>query len=670
MSANHLHGVAGTVVQARSITGNVHLHTTTTPETSAVPWQLPAARLFLDRGQASSWLNRAWVARHGPMRVGVQGPSGVGKTALVTAWGHTYRDRWPDGALYTDLARTSPDTVLRGWLLALGQTHLPQSPDQLRALWRTATATRRLLIVVENTTCEAAEELFPAGADCAGIATAHHGLDDLVTLGGRCASLPGLPDAAVTDLITQLVDQPLPDPVLQKAVTASAGLPLAATLTAAALTRTLQPTLTEQEITVSARIDQILAELPEEAVTAAAAVAAFPGPSVSTDATAALLDTTPDQARDVLDQLSQARLLEEGAHGRYTVHDQVRAHLKDRLTPHAHARVLESLASFYRVRIAGAELILNPWRWRADTHGSELARAAQERDAWFATRAQALDWLDAELANILAAARLLHQHGRPEVWMICDHIGTYVVLRTPAAAQELYRWGVEAARATGDGRALGLMLQRLSTTVHPDWQAALDLNLTAKEAYEQADYTQGVASAYESIGTLLAQLDQLAEAEQAQTRSLHLHEQITNMRGAALQRRRLGEIHTRQGHTSPALAAFTSSYRTLLELDPPDVYQATRSAQGMIALLLDRNDPGQLPVVEMVALQALAAARICGSLVQEASVHLDLAALARARGQTAEEIGHLQRAHHRVPSQHPVAQKAAAQLAELGAPTH
>lgn len=88
----------------------------------------------------------------------------------------------------------------------------------------------------------------------------------------------------------------------------------------------------------------------------------------------------------------------------------------------------------------------------------------------------------------------------------------------------------------------------------------------------------------------------------------------------------------------------------------------------MIALLLDQGDPGLLPVVEMLALQGLAATSISGSRVQEASLHTNLAAVARARENHPQETGHLQRAHALLGPAHPVAEQAATRLTELGEP--
>ena len=650
--------------------GGLHLHTTSMPR-PVVPRQLPAPRWFLDRDQARAWLDRSWRIRHGPMRVAVQGPSGVGKTALVTAWGHEHRHRWPDGALYADLFTTDSDTILRGWLLALGHTYLPEDPEGLGALWRTATAHRRLLVVVEQATAEAIHALFPAGPGCAGIATAHHGLDELVATGGRIAHLAGLPDQTVGDLINCLVDRPVPSRVLDEAVASAGGSPLAATLTAAALARDLYTPLaeTEQENLVPDRITTILTALPEQTATAAVLIAAFPGSFVTAESTAALVGTPREQAQHTLTTLVEAALLVDLGRGRYTVHDRVRQPLADRLTPERHTAMVEALTGFYRVRLAAVDLVLNVWRWRADTEGIQLARTAQEDKVWFSTRDEALAWADAELDNILALARLLHQLERAEVAMFVDHIGTYVTLRKPPIARKLYEWGLEAARPTGDGRLVGLMLQRLSTSLHPDWRTALDLNLQAKDAYEQAGFAQGVASAYESIGSMLVRLGRLEEAEEAQTVSLRMHQELGKHRGAAFQTRRLGEIHVRQGRTQEAMTAFTASYRTLLHLDPPDIYQATRNTQGMITLLLNEEDPALLPVAELLALEGLASTLVSGSLHQRASLYMELATIARTRTDRSQEIDYLQRAHALLSPGHPVVEQAAARLAEIGVST-
>lgn len=119
-------------------------------------------------------------------------------------------------------------------------------------------------------------------------------------------------------LITRLTGCPVPATVLQEAVATTRGVPLAATLTAAVLTRDLHTPLTEtdQESVVSDRVTQLLSELSERTVTAAAVVAGFPGPSVTADLAAALLDTTTDEAHRTLRELVDAALLTDAGRGR------------------------------------------------------------------------------------------------------------------------------------------------------------------------------------------------------------------------------------------------------------------------------------------------------------------------------------------------------------------
>lgn len=91
----------------------------------------------------------------------------------------------------------------------------------MRALWRITTATRQLLVVIENATPDTAHELFPTGVSCAGIATAHHGLAKLVATGARYVRLPALGHDSVGELITRLLGHPLPAPLLQDGVRGS-----------------------------------------------------------------------------------------------------------------------------------------------------------------------------------------------------------------------------------------------------------------------------------------------------------------------------------------------------------------------------------------------------------------------------------------------------------------
>lgn len=654
--SHHITGSPQVAVQVRDINGGgVHIHT---PPPTPPPRQLPAPRLFLDRDQARKHLEHAWATRHGPMRVGIEGPSGVGKTALVTAWAHEHHHRWPDGALYTDLSRTTVDSALWGWLLALGYTHPPQDPDQLRALWRTATTDRALLAIVENTTAKATEDLFPAGVDCAGVITAHHGLSEIVATGGRYIPLAGLPDTTVGDLITQLVGQPLPAPLIREAVTTAGGLPLAATLTAAVLTRTLTTPLAEdQENVVSRRIDQILTELPDDLTDTAAMVSAFPGPTVTDDLVAALMDTTLAQARHSLSELVDTALLTDLGQGRYTVHDQAREPLTERLTTEARHRMIDRAAQWYRLRAAAVGWVMNPWRWRVDTEGVDQATSAQEQGAWFADERAAIAWADTHLDNIVTLSGVLTDLGRPEPWQYADHLGPYIIARKPMdAAYRLYELGLETALALGPKEAEGLMYQRWGALVHyrtgpqetpsDEGRRLLGYAEKALSAYRQAEYPRGIASALETLGGAYRAMGELDRAAETFAESERLNLEVEEHRGAALQRRKRGEMAADQADLVTALGLWTDAHRTLLGLEEPDLYQAGRALQGLTSAVLatESTDPVMLALVEMLCHQGLTGARTVGSIHQEAGLRITLADLAHLRGDRGREEEELQRA--------------------------
>ncbi|MBT2384356.1 AfsR/SARP family transcriptional regulator, partial [Streptomyces sp. ISL-11] len=119
----------------------------------------------------------------------VTGPAGVGKTAFAVHWAHGRDDAFPGGRLFADLRgfsggeEAAPGEVLREFLLALGTPagRIPDSPQAASALYRSLTAGRRLLVVLDNARSSAqVRPLLPAGGECATLVTSRSRLDGLV----------------------------------------------------------------------------------------------------------------------------------------------------------------------------------------------------------------------------------------------------------------------------------------------------------------------------------------------------------------------------------------------------------------------------------------------------------------------------------------------------------
>ncbi|UNK71936.1 BTAD domain-containing putative transcriptional regulator [Microbacterium sp. H1-D42] len=115
------------------------------------------------------------------------GMGGAGKTTLALSWAASRREHFADGILYADLrgfgpgVEASPQTVLQQFLRALGH-RVPAmgEPDELAALFRSATAGRRMLVVLDNVRAEAqARPLLPGGDGPVTLVTSREALTGL-----------------------------------------------------------------------------------------------------------------------------------------------------------------------------------------------------------------------------------------------------------------------------------------------------------------------------------------------------------------------------------------------------------------------------------------------------------------------------------------------------------
>src|SRR5262249_4609732 len=137
------------------------------PSSSAEGWPVPnqlpaAARYFTGRQEELARLVQptGGDAARTVVVSAVDGMAGIGKTALVVLAAHrlTEGDRYPDGTLFVDLhgysgrSPTEPaaalDSLLRG--LGVPGPQIPPDLDARMGLYRSVTARRRVLIVLDN----------------------------------------------------------------------------------------------------------------------------------------------------------------------------------------------------------------------------------------------------------------------------------------------------------------------------------------------------------------------------------------------------------------------------------------------------------------------------------------------------------------------------------------
>jgi DNA-binding SARP family transcriptional activator len=127
-----------------------------------VPRQLPAAICdFTGRRDEVAALSEPLMSgrdRGGPLLLVVNGTAGVGKTALAVHVAHRAATLFVHGQLYAVLRGpgsrpVDPADVLAGFLRVLGvdDEHLPRSLDERSSLFRSRTAGRRILVLLDDT---------------------------------------------------------------------------------------------------------------------------------------------------------------------------------------------------------------------------------------------------------------------------------------------------------------------------------------------------------------------------------------------------------------------------------------------------------------------------------------------------------------------------------------
>ncbi|PWU46126.1 transcriptional regulator [Micromonospora globispora] len=278
----------------------------------------------------------------------VDGMAGSGKTTLAVHLATALGGRYPDAQLFIDLhghsARTplTPAAAVATLLRQLGvpAERVPLDPDDRLAMWRTELAHRRALVVLDNA-ADAAQvtPLLPNGPGCLVLITSRRrlvGLDE-----GRPSSLPVLdPDEAI-ELLGRVAGaaRVAAEPEAAAEVARLCGyLPLAIRLAGARLAHRPRWRIADLAERLTSGRDR-LAELSagERSVGQAFALSyaqvspaaqrlfrllgLHPGGRVDNRVAAVLADLPLTEAQDLLDELVDANLIEEGEPGRYRLHD-------------------------------------------------------------------------------------------------------------------------------------------------------------------------------------------------------------------------------------------------------------------------------------------------------------------------------------------------------------
>ncbi|MCS7477029.1 BTAD domain-containing putative transcriptional regulator [Umezawaea endophytica] len=496
---------------------------------AVVPRQLPAApALFTGRVAELAELDRV----HGCSATGgggmavisaIGGTGGIGKTWLALTWANRALHHFPDGQLFADLRgfsagdpRQATD-VLAGFLTALGVDHQPQTPDARAALYRTHTAGKRMLVLLDNAaTHDQVAPLLPGGTSCTVLITSRHRLPAVLTRhGARPVHLDVLADAEARALLGAAIGEGTTDrrhSQITELIGLCRGFPLALGLIAARVRG--HPHLVDDivadlrdlgldaldsddpDASLPTVLSWSLRHLTDRQRTLFGLLGIAPGPDTTPAAAAALAGLDPAAARKALSALEEAFLLERRPRGRFGMHDLVRDYAGTTahgLPDGVREAALERVVDFHLRTAFAADRLLSPHR--QFLHPGLPAEGVQALPLSDATAAMA--WLEAEHATLLATQRVAATLGRHlVVWHLAWSLDTFHVRRGHRGdAIAVWRAAVDAAAHLPDpatrSRAHRLLGNACSRSGRHDEAAehldqALALALRHDDSFEQA----------------------------------------------------------------------------------------------------------------------------------------------------------------------------------------
>ncbi|MEV6151042.1 tetratricopeptide repeat protein [Nonomuraea sp. NPDC052129] len=549
---------SGDIVQARDVHGGVHFHQAA-PSFAVTPSQLPGdVRGFVNRHADLENLSRVIAENHedplAPAVTVITGTAGVGKTSLALHWAHSVRAHFPDGQLYVNLRGYDPgqpaipEQVLDRFLRDLGvpATSIPVHLEDRASLYRSLLATRRMLVILDNAaTASQVRPLLPGAATCLVVVTSRSRLSGLVARDGAFRlSLDILPEEDAVALLSTLIaryrklDQ---RHELVELARLCARLPLA--LRIAAERAASRPMMRLVELIAdlrdeSALWDALTAEgdddadavrtvfawsyraLPEPAARLFRLLGLHSGSEFGLPAAAAIAGISALHARQQLDVLVGAHLLEQPAPGRYEFHDLLRAYAVDQV------RHLESPET----RAESSQRVLGWYLHTADAAQTRIAPF----DRYKLTEPVPTDVIPLAFDNYDAALR----------WYQLERAN--LVTATQAAAEA-------NSHATAWQLAAVLRAIFMHQNAFDDWLTTSSIGV---DSAERDGDRSGQAEALESLGRAYFQSRRLEEAETNHLAALAIRRSIGDRFGEAVSLNTLGLIGLRRRQLDDARSFF------------------------------------------------------------------------------------------------------------------
>lgn len=563
-------------------------------EGMTVPAQLPAAvASFTGRARhlatLDALLDQVTAGSLGTVVISaLAGMAGIGKTAMAVHWAHRVRERFPDGQLYVNLrgwaagSPVRPIEALAGFLGGLGvpAEQIPIEVEQSAALYRSLLTGKRMLVVLDNARdATQVRPLLPGSPSCLVLVTSRDRLAGLVAVdGARLLALDVLSPEEANELLVRLLgrERMAAEPhAATELARLCAYLPLALRIAAANLTvepwRSIAGLVTklgerdrltglavgeDQQAAVRTAFGHSYATLAPAARRLFRLLGLIPGPDITAEAAAALSETTPADAAGLLERLADAHLLGQHAAGRFAFHDLLRAYAAEQAQAEDGADEREAaisrLLDWYLHTTDAAAQACFPERLRMP-----LPPPVARPFTGFDVPARALGWLDAERANLVAAAQHAATTGRrPTAWLLANALRRYFWARMHTVDWlSIAHAGLAAAEAEGDLNGLAaahLSLGNLHQRQGQDEQA-IKHAARAVALCQRSGWLDGLSSALNNLGIVYLDLGHLHQAAEHLTHALAVNRETRSVAGQAVRHTNLGTVMLELGRLHEAV---------------------------------------------------------------------------------------------------------------------
>jgi len=529
-----------------------------------LPAQLPPSIAdFTGRADEVELICRTLTTRHedAPAIMAVSGKGGVGKSTLAVHAARRIGEAFPDGHLYVrlrglDAGPVDPLVALQRFLRALGVEDLavPDNLDECSQLFRSRSATRRLLIVLDEAANEAqVRPLLPGSPTCAVLITSRPRLSGLE--GADNLALEVFDSEESVELLERIAGSNRlgNDHATTLEVARLCGhLPLAVRIAAARFAqhsrgdlawfarrladeRRRLDVLVAGDLEVRASLGVGYQGLGARERQAFALLGLLDAPDFAAWAVAPLLDLTIDEAEDIVEELVNAQLLDivscdVNGQIRYRYHDLVRLYARERAEaehtePQRKAALARALGAWLTLATeAGARFHGTGSRgWSARSFADSAYYDGFDSSDIEMLMQSPLQWFEVERAALTTAvAQACSSRLSSLAWVLAESFADFMELRHLYGDWEMtHSLALGVCEAEGNGCGVGVMLLRLARMqfIRKNPSASLALATRARSLLEdlglkavEAECLVVHAAALRTLGEHVAALDLVGQA--------------------------------------------------------------------------------------------------------------------------------------------------------------